>query len=36
MCYCNGYSGLAIADYFVKKALSEGKPITNMHVLKTA
>jgi uncharacterized phage-associated protein len=34
MCYCNGYSGLAIADYFVKKALSEDKPITNMHVLK--
>lgn len=34
MCYCNGYSGLAIADYFVKKALSKGEPITNMHVLK--
>lgn len=34
MCYCNGYSGLAIADYFIKKALKEEKPITNMHVLK--
>lgn len=34
MCYCDGYSGLAIADYFVKKALSEKKTITNMHVLK--
>lgn len=34
MCYCNGYSGLAIADYFVEKALNEGKNITNMSVLK--
>lgn len=34
MCYCAGYSGLAIADYFIEKALSEGKAITNMHVLK--
>lgn len=34
MCYCNGYSGLAIADYFIEKALADGKKITNMHVLK--
>ena len=34
MCYCNGYSGLAIADYFIEKALANGKKITNMHVLK--
>ena len=34
MCYCNGYSGLAIADYFVEKALANNKSITNMHVLK--
>lgn len=34
MCYCDGYSGLAIADYFVKKALSLNEAITNMHVLK--
>lgn len=34
MCYCNGYSGLSIADYFIEKALSSNKAITNMHVLK--
>lgn len=34
MCYCNGYSGLAIADYFIEKALADSKKITNMHVLK--
>jgi uncharacterized phage-associated protein len=34
MCYCAGYSGLAIADYFIDKALNDGKAITNMHVLK--
>ena len=28
------YSGLAIADYFIEKALAEGKNITNMSVLK--
>jgi uncharacterized phage-associated protein len=28
------YSGLAIADYFVKKALADNAPITNMTVLK--
>ncbi len=28
------YSGLAVADYFVKKALEENTPITNMAVLK--
>ena len=28
------YSGLAIADYFIKKALQRGETITNMHVLK--
>lgn len=32
--YNNGYSGLAIADYFIEKANSEKKNITNMHVLK--
>ena len=31
--YSNGYSGLAIADYFVKKALSQNESITNMQVL---
>lgn len=34
MCYCNGYSGLAVADYFIEKALQQKKAITNMHVLK--
>ena len=34
MCYCNGYTGLAIADYFVKKAINDKKDITNMSVLK--
>ena len=34
MCYCNGYTGLAIADYLIKKAISERKDITNMSVLK--
>lgn len=29
-----GYSGLAIADYFIKKCLAKGEPITNMSVLK--
>lgn len=29
-----GYSGLAIADYFIKKCLWNGTPITNMSVLK--
>lgn len=28
------YSGLAIADYFIEKAIAEGKTITNMSVLK--
>lgn len=28
------YSGLAIADYFIEKALAENKKITNMSVLK--
>ena len=28
------YSGLAIADYFIEKALNESTPITNMTVLK--
>lgn len=28
------YSGLTIADYFIEKALNEGKPITNMSILK--
>lgn len=28
------YSGLTIADYFIEKALSEKKSITNMSVLK--
>lgn len=28
------YSGLAIADYFIKRALLAKEPITNMHVLK--
>lgn len=34
MCYCDGYSGLAIADYFIEKAVQDKKAITNMHVLK--
>lgn len=34
MCYCNGYSGLAIADYFIKKSIELGTPVTNMAVLK--
>lgn len=34
MCYCDGYSGLAIADYFIETAIAENKAITNMHVLK--
>ncbi|OAV70892.1 putative phage-associated protein [Bacteroidales bacterium Barb6] len=34
MCYCNGYSGLAVADYLVEKALQDGTPISNMTVLK--
>lgn len=34
MCYCNGYSGLAIADFFIEKAISMKKEITNLHVLK--
>lgn len=28
------YSGLAVADYFVKRCLERGTPITNMTVLK--
>lgn len=28
------YSGLAIADYFVKRAINADEHITNMHVLK--
>lgn len=32
--YNNEYSGLAIADYFIKKANQDNKPITNMTVLK--
>ena len=34
MCYCDGYSGLAIADYFIKRANELETPITNMAVLK--
>lgn len=34
MSYCEGYSGLAIADYFIEKALEDKKAITNIHVLK--
>lgn len=30
----NGYSGLAIADYFIKKCLDEKIPVTNMAILK--
>lgn len=30
----NGYSGLAVADYFIEKAISENKTITNMSILK--
>ena len=30
----NGYSGLAIADYFIKKCLDENIPVTNMAILK--
>lgn len=29
-----GYSGLAIADYFVKKCIDNNIPITNMSILK--
>lgn len=29
-----GYSGLAIADYFVKKCLDNNIPVTNMSILK--
>lgn len=32
--YSKGYSGLAVADYFIAKAIEEGKPITNMSILK--
>ena len=32
--YSNGYSGLAVADYFIEKAIGESKTITNMSVLK--
>lgn len=28
------YSGLAIADYFIKKCLEQGKSVTNMSILK--
>lgn len=34
MCYCNGYRGLAVADYLIEKAIADNKPITNMSVLK--
>lgn len=34
MCGSGMYSGLAIADYFIEKALQDAKSITNMHVLK--
>lgn len=34
MDYLNGYSGLAIADYFIEKAIKDRKTITNMAVLK--
>ena len=27
MCYCEGYSGLAVADYFIEKALEDKKDI---------
>lgn len=30
----NGYRGLVIADYFIEKAIEDGKTITNMAVLK--
>lgn len=29
-----GYSGLAIADYFIERSLEEGIPVTNMSILK--
>lgn len=32
--YNNGYSGLAIADYFIKKCLDAEIPVTNMAILK--
>lgn len=32
--YNNGYSGLAIADYFIKKCLDAKIPVTNMAILK--
>lgn len=34
MAYEDGYSGLAIADYLIRKANQENKTITNMAVLK--
>lgn len=34
MNYSNGYSGLAIADYFIKKALAQNIKITNTIVLR--
>lgn len=34
MCYCAGYSGLAIADYFIERALADGKTISKVHVLE--
>ncbi len=34
MPYSDGYRGLAIADYFIKKAIGDKKDITNMSVLK--
>ncbi len=30
----NGYSGLAIADYFINKCIDDGIPVTNMAILK--
>lgn len=34
MVYEDGYSGLAIADYFIKKCNEQGIPVTNMAILK--
>lgn len=34
MDYSGGYSGLAIADYFVEKCLEQNIPVTNMSILK--
>lgn len=34
MDYSEGYSGLAIADYFVDKCLEQNIPVTNMAILK--